>query len=296
MTEPAVDVEGLIARAAADLHLAGVATPMADARTIAEFCVELETPFETTFLDAVEQRRQRVPLARITGRQQFRGLTLRTAPEVFLTRHHAESVAEAVVIETQRLLNFVPQPLVVDLCTGSGAIALSIAAEAPTARVIAVDLSEVAVALARQNNAAQSHKLVSISQADATNERTLAEYDGLVDVVVANPPYIPPDGVPREQEVRDHDPVTALFGGGHDGLNTLRGMTGTAARLLRPGGLFVLEHADVQAVQVRNVLSDNGFFASITTGRDDAGHDRFVTGRRVGPVRFATGQADAQRG
>ncbi|RIJ70283.1 peptide chain release factor N(5)-glutamine methyltransferase [Nakamurella silvestris] len=285
----------LLAGATEVLTAAGVADPAGDALALARFLITEPGPlpgtapagFVSEFAGLVERRRLRVPLARILGRQHFRGLDLRVDSGVFLSRKQAESIAGAVIEEVRRLAGPVPHPVVVDLCTGSGAVALAVATEVPDARVIAVDLSPQAVALARWNDRRLNTRLLLIEQADATSAATLTDRDGSIDVVVANPPYIPPDGVPREIEVADHDPAGALFGGGVDGLDTARGMVATAARLLRPGGLLILEHADVQAARVRRLIASVGAFTPAVTHADEAGAQRYAAARRVGPKRFA---------
>ena len=145
--------------------------------------------------------------------------------------------------------------LVVDLCSGSAALALSIATEVPKSRVIAVELSDEAVTWARLNiedHAAQvtaAGSSIDLLAADATRVAAdggaLEHLRGSVDVVVTNPPYVPDDAIPREPEVRDHDPDLALYGG-PDGLEVVRPLAEQAALLLRPGGLLLVEHADVQ--------------------------------------------------
>jgi release factor glutamine methyltransferase len=120
---------------------------------------------------------------------------------------------------------------------------------------------------------------VVLVHADAAH--ALPGLDGTVDVVVANPPYVPPDAVPREVEVREHDPDMALYGGGADGLDVPRAVVASAVRLLRPGGTFVMEHAEVQAAAVRRLVGDAGLVGA-RTGADLTGRDRYVTARRAG--------------
>jgi release factor glutamine methyltransferase len=145
--------------------------------------------------------------------------------------------------------------LVVDLCSGSAALALSIATEVPGSRVIAVEVSPAAVEWARRNIADHAHQVAAVGgtiellAADATRVAAtggaLAGLCGRVDVVVTNPPYVPEGAIPREPEVRDHDPGLALYGG-PDGLEVVRPLAEQAALLLRTGGLLLVEHADVQ--------------------------------------------------
>ncbi|MDO5699629.1 MAG: HemK/PrmC family methyltransferase, partial [Dermatophilus congolensis] len=168
------------------------------------------------------------------------------------------------------------RPLVVDLCTGSGAIALAVATEVPCADVVAVELSEHALAWAGRNRDMHCPR-VELRHGDATDPATCADVAGRVDVVVSNPPYIPPDAVPVDPEVRDHDPEIALYGRGHDGLDVPRKVIDVAAGLLRPGGLFVMEHAEVQSQALVRHLTQAGRWGDVQAGTDHAGRPRFVS-------------------
>src|SRR5690606_3382282 len=227
----------------------------------------------TAYAALVERRRRREPLQHLTGEMFFRHLRLVSAPGAFVVRPETELVAEEAITAARRL----PAPRVVDLCTGSGAIALAVATEVPAAEVWAVELSEAAPAVARRN-AADLAPHVTLVQDDAAT--ALPELDGTADVVVSNPPYVPPDAVPRDPEVRDHDPDLALYGGGHDGLDVPRAVLRTAARLLRPGGTLVMEHAEVQATAVRAAATGTGAFVDVRTVQDLSGRDRMVVARR----------------
>jgi release factor glutamine methyltransferase len=224
------------------------------------------------------QRAERVPLQHLTGSTGFRHLDLLVGPGVFVPRVETEWVA-GLAIEAAAQLE---EPLVVDLCTGSGAIALAIADEVPTARVVAVELDPPAVEWARRNIAALGSR-VELRPGDAvrSDQHLLADLAGAVDIVVANPPYIPPDAEPTEPEVRDHDPVLSLYGGGDDGLAVPRGVVAAAAGLLRPGGLLVMEHADVQGPGGR-ALTAPPDWTEVATQRDLAGRDRALVARRAG--------------
>lgn len=231
---------------------------------------------QARFAELVERRRRREPLQHLTGAMAFRHLTLAAGPGAFVVRPETEVVAEAAIGALRRAGS--AAPVAVDLCTGSGAIALAVATEVPGAIVHAVELSPAAVAVARRNVAALAPS-VHLVEGDAAT--ALPELDGSVDVVVANPPYIPPGAVPREVEVREHDPDLALYGGGADGLDTPRAVVARAARLLRPGGVLVMEHAEVQAAAVRDLVAGAGF-VDVVTGTDLTGRDRYVTARRAG--------------
>ena len=212
------------------------------------------------FDELLGQRAARIPLQHLTGRAPFRHLELRVGPGVFIPRPETELVVDHV-------LRFLagdphdpsradgPGPVVVDLCTGSAALAISIATERPGSRVVAVEVSPSAVEWARANVADQSAQLaragsvVDLIAADATTVAApgepLESMRGRADVVVSNPPYVPDSALPREPEVRDHDPGRALYGG-PDGLDVVRPLAEQAAALLRPGGLLLIEHADAQ--------------------------------------------------
>jgi release factor glutamine methyltransferase len=160
-------------------------------------------------------------------------------------------------------------PKVVDLGTGSGAIAGSIAHEVPGAEVHAVEYSEFAHAWAAKNLAPLGVHLLRGDLRDA-----LAEHNGTFDVVVSNPPYIPAEAIPNEPEVALHDPPEALYGGGADGMELPTAAAASAARLLVPGGYFVMEHAEVQSEWIAAMLNRTGVFAEVTTHRDLNGKDR----------------------
>jgi release factor glutamine methyltransferase len=164
--------------------------------------------------------------------------------------------------------------VVVDLCTGSGAIALSVATEVPTAAVHAVELDPGALGWARRNLAGAGVDLRAGDMADA-----FTDLDGTVDVVVCNPPYIPLEAWESvAPEARDHDPALALWSG-DDGLEALRVLEATAARLLRPGGVVGAEHADVQGESAPGVFAGTGRWAEVRDHVDLSGRPRYLTAR-----------------
>nr|WP_269328678.1 peptide chain release factor N(5)-glutamine methyltransferase [Kineosporia babensis] len=286
-------MKSVLAGAVTLLSEAGVPSPSADANILVAHVLgverrelsrrvilgyQLSADESSRLAGLLDQRSKRVPLQHLTGSAGFRRLDLLVGPGVFIPRVETEWVA-GVAIEAASVLR---DPLVVDLCTGSGAIALALADELPAARVVAVELDPPAVQWAQRNIEALGSR-VELRPGDAVrcHEHLLADLAGAVDVVVANPPYIPPDAEPTEPEVRDHDPVLALYGGGDDGLAIPRGVVEAAAGLLRPGGLLVMEHADVQGAGGRALTSPPEWI-DVHTQRDLTGRDRALLARRAG--------------
>ena len=222
-------------------------------------------------LDLAEERARRVPLQHLTGRAPFRAIELAVGPGVFVPRPETETVAQLAIDALQAVPE--PEPIAVDLCTGSGAIALSLAREVPTSRVWAVEKSREAHAWAERNRAEWGDGRVELVLGDVADPGLLAALAGRVHVLVSNPPYVPDDMVPRDPEVRDHDPALALYGG-VDGLDVVRTISRAAFGLVRPGGALVLEHAEHQGRAIRALLAADGWRAAAThpdlTGRDRA--------------------------
>ena len=256
------------------------------------------------------RRLSRVPLQHIIGKVGFRRIELEVGPGVFIPRPETELVTEAGL----RALAEQPEDrrIAVDLCSGSGAIAISLATEVPGSHVHAVELSNEAVEWTRRNVAAHADRIaaagstIDVVHADAMTVadpgEPLASLVGTVAVVVTNPPYVPNQMVPREPEVRDHEPKMALYGG-DDGLDVVRGVLRTTAALLRPGGLVAIEHADVQGVAAgasgvpgvaQSMVADAALaarlgvsegqpvFRSVTDRIDLNGLPRFTLARRTG--------------
>jgi release factor glutamine methyltransferase len=229
---------------------------------------------DDTFFDryhaAIAARSRRVPLQHITGTAAFGPLTLFVGPGVFIPRPETEVMLEWAIAQS------LPKaPVVVDLCTGSGALALALAQHWPAARVIGIDDSDAALEYARRNAAGST---VELLQADATEPDLLTELDGQVDLVVANPPYVP-DGVELEPEVAQHDPPHAVFGG-PDGMKVINAIVRLAGRWLRPGGRFAVEHDDTTSSPTSELISSTGIFDDVAARSDLTGRPRFVTARR----------------
>ncbi|MDT0455250.1 peptide chain release factor N(5)-glutamine methyltransferase [Streptomyces sp. DSM 41527] len=274
-----------VAQATQRLADAGVPSPRFDAEELAAFVHGVkrgelhhvkDADFDARYWEAVARREAREPLQHITGRAFFRYLELAVGPGVFVPRPETESVV-GWAIDAVRAMDVV-EPLIVDLCTGSGAIALALAQEVPRSRVHAVELSEQALDYARKN--VEGSRVV-LHHGDALT--ALPELDGQVDLVVSNPPYIPlTEWEYVAPEARDHDPELALFSG-QDGLDTIRGIERTAHRLLRPGGVVVIEHADTQGGQVPWIFTEERGWADAADHPDLNTRPRFATARRATP-------------
>lgn len=271
-------------RASARLAAAGVDSARHDAVLLAVEGVGLSRTRLGTVTDPpahywtlVERRASREPLQHVLGRAWFRHVDVAVGRGVFVPRPETELVAGAAIDEALAIASRGRTPVVLDLGTGSGVIALSVAHEVPGSVVHAVEVDEHALAWARRNCDGTRVVLHHGDLANALHD--CPELCSRVDVVVSNPPYIPPDGVPVQQEVRDHDPARALYGSGSDGLGEVRAVVETARRLLADNGLVVVEHADRQGAEVLALLGHGWLDAA--DHLDLAGRPRYVTARRA---------------
>lgn len=274
-----------VRRATMTLAEAGVASAPVDALHLAAHLMGVEVAHVRRVMllggvdapdgydDLVAERATRVPLQHLTGRAPFRRLELRVGPGVFVPRPETEVVVDLAL----RALAGRESPRVVDLATGSGAIALSVKQEHPMARVYAVELSELAHGWAVANR----DRLGLDVHLELGDARTaLPSLLGETDVVTCNPPYIPDGQVPVDPEVRHHDPALALYGGGTDGLVLPLAMGARAAQLLRPGGVLVMEHGETQGVVLPRALMATGAWASIVGHVDLLGRPRCLVAVR----------------
>lgn len=293
MTNPdlsaGVPLADAVKSATAVLAAAGVPSPAVDAQLLAAHLLQVSRGELAAMLfgtavtpsgydDLIARREAREPLQHITGVAYFRHLELAVGKGVFVPRPETESVVQLAIDELTRLRQErgdAAELLAVDLGTGSGAMAAALATELPGVRVHAVELSDEAFPWAERNLAGTGATLVHGDMRDA-----LGELDGTVDVVVSNPPYIPANAIPRDIEVRLHDPHMALYGGGADGMEMPAAAAATAARLLRRGGRFVMEHAEVQAEQMAALLKHSGDWDDVRTHLDLTGRDRATSGCR----------------
>jgi release factor glutamine methyltransferase len=278
-----------IALATARLAEAGVESPRTDAELIAahlhgvsrsELHLVPDSGFDPRFWDDIARREAREPLQHITGVAYFRYLELAVGPGVFVPRQETEVMTGWAI---ERLAEMdVAEPVVADLGTGSGAIALSIAQEVPRAQVHAVEADPLAREWAARNIAsvaeASPHTAGQVQLHFADFASALPELEGQVDLVVSNPPYIPL-GASVPPEVGEYDPAAALWGGA-DGMDAVHVVAAVARRLLRPGGLVAVEHGAQQGPAVYWVFAEESGWRDTRNHMDLAGRDRFVTATR----------------
>jgi release factor glutamine methyltransferase len=276
-------IRQLVDAAAVTLAEAGVNSPRSDAIELAAHVAGIDRGrlfltdapgdgFAERFDELVAARARRIPLQHLTGTAAFGPVTVNVGPGVFVPRPETETLLEWATAQ-----DVSPTPLIVDLCTGTAALAVALARQWPRARVIAVDDSPEALEYARRNVEGTA---VELLQADVTQAGLLTDLDGRVDLVVANPPYIP-DGAALEPEVAEHDPPHALFGG-PDGMRVIDAIVGQAARWLRPGGRCAVEHDDTTSSATVRAFTDTGQFTDVTAHRDLTGRPRFVTATHTG--------------
>jgi release factor glutamine methyltransferase len=282
-----------VRRATATLAAAGVDSPEHDARALAVHVLGLARPSDlllaytwseqdaTAYDDLVGRRAERVPLQHLTGTVGFRHIELAVGPGVFVPRPETESVVQWAVDAAAG--EGWTAPLCVDLCAGSGTIAFALANEIPGAVVHAVERDPDALEWARRNATSRvkaGDPEVQLHLGSA--EDALPGFDGTVDLVISNPPYVATSEahVP-DPEVLDHDPGIALWAG-QDGLDVIRLVQQAARRLLRRGGLLVVEHSDRQGQTAPALLEQVGGWTEVADHRDLAGRDRYVTARRSG--------------
>jgi release factor glutamine methyltransferase len=271
-----------LAAATARLAEAGVASPRVDAELLAAHVLgtgrgrlilidTLRDDELDRFRGLVERRARREPLQHLLGTAAFRHVELAVGPGVFVPRPETELLAGWGIERTS------PGDTVVDLCSGSGAIACAVADEARPGLVVAVERSAAALTWLRRN--AATFPSVRVEHADVTDPGLLTELDGRVDVLLCNPPYVP-DATAVPPEVADHDPAEAVFGGA-DGLEVIRPVIANAARLLRSGGSIGIEHDDVHGSAVPELLRADGRFTGVTAHHDLAGRPRYATANRL---------------
>jgi release factor glutamine methyltransferase len=274
-------VRDAIAAATAVLTEAGIDAPRVDAELLAAevlgvprgrlgMALGFDAAAFSRYMELVHIRAGHRPLQYLTGSAPFRLREVAVGPGVFIPRPETELLVDWGLAR----LAGRPAPVVVDLCSGTGAIALSVAEEHPGARVYAVENDPAALAWLRRN----AREQIVVIGADATDPATLSTVDGQVDLVLCNPPYVP-DGTPVSPEV-EQDPEPAVFGG-TDGLDVIRKIIPRAAALLRPGGWLGIEHDDSHGEAVPALLRAAGGWTAVADHRDLAGRPRYATARRL---------------
>ena len=278
---PRAAVNALVAGVAARLAAAGVASPRVDAELLVAHVLGVprgrlvladppDAAQERGLEALVARRAAREPLQHLVGTAVLGPVEVAVGPGVFVPRPETETL----LVRALEALRGRRAPVVVDLCTGSGALALALAHERPDATVHAAEVDPAALAWARRNLAGSP---VTLHEADVTAPGVLAALEGAVDGVTCNPPYVP-EGVAVPPEV-DADPPGAVFAGA-DGLAVVRPVAALAHRLLRSGGAVAFEHDDSHPDAVREVLTAAGF-ADVATHHDLAGRPRVATARRI---------------
>lgn len=269
-----VPLADLVRSAGARLGRAGVTDPAVDAELLAAHVLgtsrgavqgaairgdSIAAALASQFDALVERRCARVPLQHLTGVAPFRHLELAVGPGVFVPRPETEMVAQLAIDALRAAAS--ASPIAVDLGTGSGAIALSLATEVPHARVFAAENSVDAFVWTKENAARIGADNLRLAFIDL--EHAFGDLDGTVSVVVSNPPYVPDAAIPRDPEVRHYDPPAALYGG-EDGLDVVRTLSHVGLRLAHPGGLIVIEHGEWQGEAIRGILAADGWRATAT--------------------------------
>jgi release factor glutamine methyltransferase len=283
-----------MAEATAILTAAGVPSPRVDAELLAADVLglsrgrlatapDLDAEQERAYRELVGRRAAREPLQHLTGLAPFRYQMLHVGPGVFIPRPETEQLVMWGLSWLRA--QGITQPRVVDLCAGTGAIAVSVAAEKTGATVLAVEQSPSALPWLRRNaeavRSAPGSRMIVV-EGDVTDPATLAEVDGTVDLVLSNPPYVPQvDRHALPPEVVEHDPPEALFAG-LDGLDVIRPLIGRIASLLRPGGAFAMEHDETHVHVVPSLVAADGRFEQIEAHADLARRPRFTSAVRAG--------------
>lgn len=293
-------VATIVRGAAAMLRAAGVDTPEHDAKLLCAeaFGVDLQSvnkamllgdgllglaedpvkPLEA-FHAMIDRRARREPLQHITGHAPFRYLDLKVGPGVFIPRPETELIVQEGI--DWITCNGGYHARVVDLCAGSGAIGLAVVTEVPGSEVWAVEKSERTAEWTRRNlnETARAHPSIignyHLEIGDATQMPTLHQLDGTIDIVLTNPPYVPLSEIPEQPEVRDYDPDMALYGGSADGTLIPERIILRAGKLLRPGGLLVMEHDISQGERLAAYANAHGF-ANTRVRNDYTGRPRYL--------------------
>ncbi|HWR62167.1 MAG TPA: peptide chain release factor N(5)-glutamine methyltransferase [Clostridia bacterium] len=238
---------------------------------------QLEPGLAARYRELVEERGRGKPVQYITNTQEFMGLELYVEQGVLIPRADTETVVEKVL----QLAENIEEPCIIDMCTGSGAIALSLGSGIPGSKVWAVDISDIALKCCRINSARLGlEDRVRAVRSNLFENLREEGLPGKVDIIVSNPPYIK-SGAIRELDtnVRDYEPHLALDGG-EDGLVYYKSIVRDSAVFLRDGGILAFETGYDQGAEVKEIMEYSGCYGSVKIEKDLAGYDRCVWGYR----------------
>jgi len=281
MSEPVLEA---LRAARAELDRVGNPTPRVDSelllahllgRTRGQLLLapDLTVDESADFARLISRRAAGEPVQHLTGRAPFRHLELAVGPGVFIPRPETELIVELAESALSRART------AVDLCAGSGAIALAVKHEYPSVQVTAVERSVAALPWL-QRNAAAAADPVEVVAADIAEKSLLADRAGQIDVVLSNPPYVPSNIKSELAPEIAYDPDEAVFAG-PDGLGLMPALIATAARLLRSGGRFVVEHDESQGQSMPDLLTATGDWREVADHLDLAGRPRFASAVRL---------------
>lgn len=277
----------LLRDATTRLQAAGVASPEVDAELLAAFVLglgrgemlaksmagaELDPETLSRFSVLLERREQREPLQHLTGKAPFMTFEVAVGPGVFVPRPETEALASWAVGELSSRAPGEQGIQVLDLCSGSGVLAVTIARALPYASVTAVEISGDAVPYLTANVEELAPEVVVRPESVLQAAQWVQSQS--VDMMVANPPYVPLSEIPNDEEVARWDPALALYGG-EDGLDVVREIIDLAVHGLKSGGILALEHSNLHGEAVRELCTHAGF-RSVATERDLTGRDRFT--------------------
>jgi len=286
-----VTIADTIRRAAEQLATAGIETARLDAEVLLAHLLKKDRVWliahNTDALDidsasnyeyVVDRRAQREPLQHIVGNQEFWGLDFMVSPDVLIPRPETELVVESAIKAAEKMA----APLILDLCTGSGCIAISIAKHLAASRTMATDWSGRALAIAREN--ARHHGVadrIKFLEGDLFEPLEELDIQGKVDIIVANPPYIPArDLAALQPEVRDHEPEMALIAG-KQGTEIHQCIISTAPRYLKQHGQLIMEMGMGQAAALVHMARDTNAYETPEILKDLAGIDRVIVVKKT---------------
>jgi release factor glutamine methyltransferase len=286
-----MSLAGVLADITARLTSAGVTSPGVDAEFLlahvakmgrGEVLAHVHQGFELTDGQAADleelvlRRESREPLQHLLGVAPFMAFQVRVGPGVFVPRPETESLAERAIHTASTMAVGDSGLRIVDLCSGSGVLAIALARAIPHATVQALEISDDALPYLAHNIEDLAPEVV-ITHSSLESWASGVEPSSL-DLIVSNPPYVPDAEIPNDPEVQNYDPRLALYGG-EDGLDLIRVIAEAASRALRPGGVVMLEHSNLQGAAVREALENQGF-RTVSTEQDLVGRDRFTQGYR----------------